>query len=195
MADLKTLKKLQKSLTDALSIINEHITNTETPKEKEPKEKEKKPKKNLRMTKPIKAKLQKALEGSWEDSMEERFMTYVNDQPNDKYSLKTPEEHIADFASSFKTPLVGGGSQPLPDVLTYKQLKELKGLTETEPGVYRTKQGKFVTGPAEVPDEDMEDGTFEAADLLIGENTRRVYNSDEEFIGFWGIGKFKDADM
>jgi len=41
----------------------------------------------------------------------------------------------------------------------------------------------------------MDEGKFESADILIGETTRRVYNSDEEFMGWWGFGKFKDADM
>jgi hypothetical protein len=61
--------------------------------------------------------------------------------------------------------------------------------------VFRTKKGLLVTGPAEVSEEDMEEGTFQGAEILIGEKTRRVYNSEEEFMGWWGIGKFKEADM
>jgi hypothetical protein len=195
MADLKTLKKLQDSLTKALTTINELITSAETPKEKEPKES--KDAKNLpRMTKVISEQLQKECEkaGTWDDKFKKEFAERMNSLPKDDFAKKSVEVHMTEFAQS-KNLLVGGGAEPLPDVLTYKQLKELKGLTEAGLGVFRTKQGKLVTGPAELPDETMDDGTFEGAEVLIGEDTKRVYNSDEEFIGFWGIGKFKDADM
>jgi hypothetical protein len=196
MADLKTLKKLQDSLTKALTTINELITSAETPKDKE-KEKESKDAKNLpRITKAISEQLQKECEkaGTWDDKFKKEFAERMNSLPKDDFAKKSVEVHMTEFAQS-KNLLVGGGAEPLPDVLTYKQLKELKGLTEAGLGVFRTKQGKLVTGPAELPDETMDDGTFEGAEVLIGETTKRVYNSDEEFIGFWGIGKFKDADM
>ncbi len=197
MADLKTLKKLQDSLTKALTTINELITSAETPKEKEKEPKESKDAKNLpRMTKAISDQLQKECEkaGTWDDKFKKEFAERMNSLPKDDFAKKSVEVHMTEFAQS-KNLLVGGGAEPLPDVLTYKQLKELKGLTEAGLGVFRTKQGKLVTGPAELPDETMDDGTFEGAEVLIGETTKRVYNSDEEFIGFWGIGKFKDADM
>jgi hypothetical protein len=97
-------------------------------------------------------------------------------------------------------PSGGSGEKPAPALeiteLTYKELKELKGLSNTDnPLVFKTKQGKLVTGPSELDDENMDEGKFESADILIGETTRRVYNSDEEFMGWWGFGKFKDADM
>lgn len=212
MADLKTLKKLQDSLNKALTTVNDLITSAETPKEpKEPKEKkakeakpkekdskEKDPKetKNLsRMTKPIAEQLQKECGELWDEKYKKEFSDFVNAKSKEDYSKQTLESHMVDFVAD-KKPLVGGGGQQPPDVLTYKQLKELKGLTETdEPGIYITKQGKPVTGPAEISEEEMNEATYKDAEILIGETTKRVYNSDEEFLGYWGVGEFKDADM
>lgn len=219
MASLTDLKKIQ-------TLINKVITTMEgsdetpvkekkakTPKEpKEAKEPKEKSEKNLpRMTPTISKKLEEVIKEvtEWKDDFKKEFAELVNSMTKDDFATKKLEEHIEDFALSKRpSPAGGGGSEaaraapaPTPKkeevtVLTFKQLKELKGLKETDdPTVFTTKKG-LVTGPEEIPEEEMEEGTFEGAEILIGETTRRVYNSEEEFMnGWWGIGKFKDADL
>lgn len=225
MASLADLKKIQTLLNKVITTMEggetpEKEKKTKVPKEKapkeakEPKEKTEKSEKNLpRMTPTISKKLEEVIKEvtEWKDGFKKEFADEVNALTKDDFAAKKLEEHIEDFALS-KSPKAnagGGGSEaaraapaPTPKkeevtVLTYKQLKELKGLKETDdPKVFTTNKGLLVTGPAEIPEEEMEDGTFEGAEILIGETTRRVYNSEEEFMnGWWGIGKFKDADM
>jgi hypothetical protein len=214
MTSLADLKKIQALLTKVITTME----GDETPKEKktkapkEPKEAKEKSDKNLpRMTPTISKKLEEVIKEvtEWKPDFKKEFADVVNALTKDDFATKKLEEHIEDFALS-KSPKAnagGGGSEaaraaPAPPakaevtVLTFKQLKELKGLKETDdPTVFSTKKG-LVTGPEEIPEEEMEEGTFEGAEILIGETTRRVYNSEEEFMnGWWGIGKFKDADM
>jgi len=226
MAELKALNALKKTQEQALQQTIKLIemvegSNSETTEKKVPKEKKEKkvkePKpetetkeKNLKKMSPtISKSLQKLFEDAnveWDDKYKKEFAEDVNSLSSEDYKTQTLEQHMNVFLKS-KTPpnpasVGGGGSvqappeKKLPDVLTLKQLKELKGLVETdEPGVFRTKQGKLVTGPLEIDDEEDDQGTFEGMDVTIGEITKRVYNSDSDFIGFWGLGKFKDADM
>ena len=210
MAELKELKKIQDLLNKFITKMEE--TETKEPKAakapkapKEPKEKAETPEKNVpRMTPTISKKLQEVVEEvtTWDDKMKKQFAEYANSMTKDDYATKKLEEHIEDFALTLcpKAAQGGGGAEPAPskekvEELTYKELKDLKNLKETnDPLVFSTKKG-LVTGPAEVSDEDMEEGLFKGAEILIGEKTRRVYNSEEEFMGWWGIGKFKEADM
>ena len=196
MASLAKLLKIQSLLND---LINDMQPETKT------KEKPEKTEKNLpRMTPTISKKLEEVVKEvtEWDDKIKKEFAEYVNSMEKDSFSAKKLEEHIDDFAFTKRSPASqgGGGAEAAPaketvTTLTYKELKELKALKETDdPLVFRTKKG-LVTGPDEVSDEDMEDGLFEGAEILIGEKTRRVYNSEEEFMGWWGIGKFKEADM
>lgn len=220
MASLADLKKIQTILNKVITTMEGGETpvkekKTKTPKEpkeaKESKEKTEKSDKNLpRMTPTISKKLQEVVQEvtEWKDEFKKEFAELVNSMTKDDFATKKLEEHIEDFALSkrSKAPMQGGGGSeaaraaPAPKeevtVLTFKQLKELKGLKETDdPKVFSTKKG-LVTGPEEISEEEMEEGTFEGAEILIGETTRRVYNSEEEFMnGWWGIGKFKDADM
>lgn len=223
LSSLKKIQEQVNKLVESLEPKDKEPKEPKEPKEKKPKEpkepkapKEKKPKdkepkeekpekveKNIpRLTPTIAQKLQKVVEEvcDWDDKFKKEFAEYANTMTKDDYAAKPLEEHIEDFALSKRGPSGGSGAKPAPALeiteLTYKELKELKGLSNTDdPLVFKTKQGKLVTGPPELDDEDMEEGTFESAEILIGEKTRRVYNSDEEFMGWWGFGKFKDADM
>jgi hypothetical protein len=214
MASLADLKKIQTLLNKVITSMEGEAPvkekKTKTPKEpKEAKEPKEKSEKNLpRMTPTISKKLEEVIKEvtEWNTDFKKEFADAVNALTKDDFATKKLEEHIEDFALSKRpSPAGGGGSEaaraaPAPKeevtVLTYKQLKELKGLKETsDPTVFSTKKG-LVTGPEEISEEEMEEGTFEGAEILIGETTRRVYNSEEEFMnGWWGIGKFKDADM
>ena len=215
MASLTDLKKIQTILAKVITTMEGGEApvkekKTKTPKEpKEPKEAKEKSEKNLpRMTPTISKKLEEVIKEvtEWKDGFKKEFADEVNGLTKDDFAAKKLDEHIEDFALSKRpSPAGGGGSEaaraaPAPKeevtVLTFKQLKELKGLKETDdPTVFSTKKG-LVTGPEEISEEEMEEGTFEGADILIGETTRRVYNSEEEFMnGWWGIGKFKSADM
>jgi hypothetical protein len=219
MANLTKLKKIQSLLNELISMEETEPKEPKAAKSKEPKEpkepkapketKEKPAKdaKNLpRMTGTISKQLQEVVEEvtTWQDSFKKEFAELVNSLSKEDYAAKTLQEHYEDFALSKNPPPAasqgGGGAEPAPakekvTTLTYKELKELKGLKETDdPLVFRTKKG-LVTGPAEISEEEMDEGTFEGVDVLIGTDTRRVYNSEEEFMGWWGIGKFKEADM
>jgi len=214
MASLTKLKKIQSLLNELITTMEEtepkepKAAKVKEPKEpKETKEKPAKDTKNLpRMTPTISKKLQEVIEEvtTWDDSFKKEFAELVNSLSKDDYAAKKLDEHIEDFALSKTPPPAasqgGGGAEPAPaketvTTLTYKELKELKGLKETDdPLVFRTKKG-LVTGPEEVSEEEMDEGTFEGVDILIGVGTHRVYNSEEEFMGWWGVGKFKKADM
>jgi hypothetical protein len=79
----------------------------------------------------------------------------------------------------------------VPEVLSYEDLKGLTDLNETNTaGTYwDPSAGRHVTGPAA----SSEEGLDEIKDgYLVGETTKRVYNDAEVFLGFAGIGKFKD---
>jgi len=80
----------------------------------------------------------------------------------------------------------------VPEILSYEDLKGLTDLNETDgkPGIYwHPETGRHVTGPAAL----SEEGLDEVKDgYLVGETTKRVYTDAEEFLGFAGIGKFKD---
>ena len=225
MADvLSSLKKIQEQVNKLVQSLEEPKPKDKEPKEpkekkpKEPKEpkdekpKDEKPKdekpekvvKNIpRLTPTISKKLEEVVAEvcTWDDKFKKEFAEYANSMTKDDYAAKPLDDHIEDFAMSKRPgPSGGSGVKPAPALeiteLTYKELKEVKGLSNTDdPFVFKTKQGKLVTGPSELDDENMDEGKFESADILIGETTRRVYNSDEEFMGWWGFGKFKDADM
>jgi hypothetical protein len=64
-------------------------------------------------------------------------------------------------------------------------------------GVFQHKTTKkMMTGPEEVADEDLDDAEFNDVKYVIGDKSKRVYLSDtEEFEGYWGVGKFYDADL
>ena len=113
---------------------------------------------------------------------------HVEGLSDDEFDAKTKDEHVqawlaAKNAAKVVEPVV-------PEVLSYEDLKALTGLTETDTaGVYwHPETGRHVTGPAA----SSEEGLDEVKDYLVGETTRRVYNDEEAFLGFAGVGKFAD---
>lgn len=113
---------------------------------------------------------------------------HVEGLSDDEFDAKTKDEHVqawlaAKNAAKVVEPVV-------PEVLSYEDLKALTGLTETDTaGVYwHPETGRHVTGPAA----SSEEGLDEVKEYLVGETTHRVYNDEEAFLGFAGVGKFAD---
>lgn len=213
MAEKQQLQKIKDTLetivTQLSSILNE-TKPTKKAEKAEKAEKAQKVEKNLpRLTKKLSEQLKEIFDTEtieWDDKFKTKFSEYVNTQTSEQYKASTLEEHMQTFSNTMK-PLIGGGGKPSeeettpkpvePTELTYKQLKELKGLSQTnKPGIYLTKQQKLVTGPPHLNDEDMENASINGKEYLVGDTTKRVYDEEnEEFQGYWGVGQFKDSDL
>ena len=134
----------------------------------------------------------------WTDDHKKMFSEKMNALSASDYTDTTLEVHMDNFAKSFHTKAESGGGGAGPKILTVEQLKsQNKNLVETSPGNFQHKTtGQVSTGPLEDPDEDFEDAAFNGEDFKVGETTKRVYtDEDEEFVGYWGVGKFYGADM
>lgn len=60
------------------------------------------------------------------------------------------------------------------------------------------KTGRWVRGPRADDDEDLVGKKFNGQEYMVGEKTGRVYretDNRDEFVGFVGVGKFKDMKM
>ena len=120
------------------------------------------------------------------ENAKKAFKKYVLGLTEADYDAKTLDEHVQDWLKTRETK----AEEPVvPTVLELTELLGLKDLAETKTvGTYwHPETGRHVTGP-----NDADEGLDEVGDYLIGENTKRVYNGAEEFLGFAGIGKFKD---
>jgi hypothetical protein len=119
------------------------------------------------------------------------FKDYITKMSDKDYEAKDWDEHVSDWA---KIKDVIKTEAPLTfEILTIEELQEVKDeLTETKTvGVFwNPSKGVHVTGPVA----SSEEGLDEVGDHLIGETTKRVYNKDETFLGFAGIGEFKDIE-
>jgi len=120
------------------------------------------------------------------ESAKKAIKKYVGGMAKADFKAKTPDEHVQDWLKTRETK----AEEPVvPTVLELAELLELKDLAETKTvGTYwHPETGRHVTGPPNA-DEDMD----EVDDYIVGENTKRVYNDADEFLGYAGIGKFKD---
>lgn len=120
------------------------------------------------------------------ENAKKAFKKYVLGLSETDYDAKTLDEHVQDWLKTRETK----AEEPVvPTVLELAELLELKDLAETkEPGIYwHPETGRHVTGPS-----DKDEGLDEVGKYLVGENTKRVYDDAEEFLGYAGIGKFKD---
>jgi len=112
---------------------------------------------------------------------------YLEGLSDEEFDTKTKDEHVqAWLAAKNETK----AEEPVvAHVLTLAELRDLKDLAETGPGMYwHPESGRNVTGPAA----SEEEGLDEIKEYLVGETTKRVYNDAEVFLGYAGIGKFKD---
>lgn len=60
------------------------------------------------------------------------------------------------------------------------------------------KNGRWVRGPEAVEDEDLVEVNFNGVDYMVGEQSTRIYretDNRDEFVGYVGVGKFKDMRM
>jgi len=145
------------------------------------------------MTTQLKAEFESA-SNAWDDKYKKEFVDEMNAMDADDYASKGLESRMTAFAES-KSPAAGGGGI---ESLTVAELRaQNKNLTEVSAGVYQHKTtGKRVTGPPEVSEEDLDDAAFEDVDYVVGAKSKRVYlASSEEFVGYWGVGKFYAADL
>jgi hypothetical protein len=119
------------------------------------------------------------------ENAKKAFKKYALGLTEADYDAKTLDEHVQDWLKTRETKV----EEPVvPTVLTLAELMERKNLVQTKTGMFWDPDaGENVTGPT-----DSDEGLDEVGDYLVGENTKRVYNGAEEFLGYAGIGKFKD---
>jgi ATP-dependent exoDNAse (exonuclease V) beta subunit len=118
------------------------------------------------------------------------FKKYCESLADADWDAKNLDEHVADWLKLKTEPKA---EEPMTfDILSYEELKGMKGLTETKQvGIYwHPETGRHVTGPAELKDEEY----IEVGDYLVAETTKRVVDNDEKFLGFAGIGKFESVE-
>jgi hypothetical protein len=144
-----------------------------------------------RMSGPTLKAFEKALGDKMSADHKKQFADYVNGMDADKFASMALEKHMEAYASTLDV-----------QSLTIIQLRaQKKDLSEVSSGVYRnSKTGKLVTGPPEMEDEEYDDGELDGVKYLIGQDTQRVHRensdgADGPFEGYWGIGKFADADL
>jgi hypothetical protein len=151
------------------------------------------------------------------DKVKKEFVSYVDSLTEDDFTAKSLTDHMKDFADT-KAPKAGGkpaekkvptGPPKDADIkeLTLEELQKIEFLAVPEGDntpvgvVWDASNGGWVTGPAEDDEEESAPITFNKKKYAVGENTGRVYllgkNDDEEdtFVGFVGIGQFKDMKV
>jgi hypothetical protein len=91
----------------------------------------------------------------------------------------------------------GGPKSATPTLLELNKLQADKTLKETAViGVYENGAGKKFSGPLEEEDEDMDDCEFNGDNYVVGNKSGRMYDPSsgvDVFVGYKGVGKFKDA--
>ena len=185
-----------------------------------------------RMSPTLKAALRKALatagqnftDDEWKSSKRpEEFKNYINSLAPEAEKAKALEKHMEDFAAptehqesvAEKAEVKTESAEPV--MLTTKQMRGIKSLTQTETigQFWDGDNGRFVTGPAEDTSEDMieikiktqiahsgagsDKPKFEMVEHVVGEKTKRLYRCGEgdaadEFVGYIGFGKFKEVE-
>uniref|UniRef100_A0A6C0KEL0 Uncharacterized protein n=1 Tax=viral metagenome TaxID=1070528 RepID=A0A6C0KEL0_9ZZZZ len=181
-----------------------------------------------RMSPTLKTALRKALSAAgqtftddeWKASKKaEEFKNYVNSLSAEAENAKALEKHMEDFAApSTEAAAEVKSDNSEPVVLTIKELRAIKKLTMTSTTgqMWDGDNGRFVTGPAENPDEDMVElkikttiphagagsdkpNKTEMIDYVVGEKSKRLYRCGEgdapdKFVGYIGFGEFKTVE-
>ena len=178
-----------------------------------PAEGAKKEKRIARMTPTLGTQLKTALSNvgvEMTDKIKKEFVAYIEALDEETWRGNSLSDNMRHFAET-KAPAPATAPAPTPAnevvqtveientnpfVLTLNDLEKIDLLTPVETaGVFWDgDSGRFVTGPQEEEDEDMNETTFNKKMYVIGEKTGRVYedeNGKDVFVGFKGIGKFK----
>lgn len=119
---------------------------------------------------------------------------YIDSLSVEEFDAKSKDDHVRDWLKSRNE-----AKAVTPVETTTLELAELLAiaaeLNDDDPdkvGIYwHPSTGRRVTGPVD-PEEGLDEVKFDNVDYLVGENTKRVYNAAEEFLGYAGIGKFKN---
>lgn len=134
------------------------------------------------------------------DKVKKNFVAYVDDLTEDDFAIKNLAQHMRDFANlqTKKTEEKEETQEDTIHKLTLKQLQAITLLSESEKlgkGVYWDgDSGRQVTGPDRDDDEELDEKTFKKTKYIVGDTTGRIYtdDDDQEFVGYIGIGKFKE---
>ena len=233
--------KLDKEKTKLAKLEGVKVIKTEDVPKVETKAEAKPEKRIQRMSPTLKTALRKALtaaghaftDDEWKASKKpDEFKNYINSLSAEAESSKGLEKHMEDFAASRpRAGTLGDFAEELaqeiearqqtetsePVVLTIKELRAVKKLTQTEtPGQFWDgDKGRFVTGPVEDTAEDMvelkiktqvpcagagsDKPKFEMLEYVIGEKTKRLYlcgvdDAADKFVGYIGLGQFKGVE-
>jgi len=194
--DAETKAKLEETIED----LRKKISEAETPAAK-PAKKTTAPAaaaKNIpKVTVALRTRLEKSFKDlsiPWDASYTEQYIEQMNELNKDEYTSTTESDRMSGFANT-KAPAAAGGAIKTLSVSELR--KQNSDLTKVSPGIYRNeKTNETVTGPEGVTDEALDEGELDGVMYSIGETTKRVYDfSSEEFMGYWGVGEFYDADL
>jgi hypothetical protein len=215
---------MEEKLQTAIALLTEILSSISVQKEKPPAEKEKVTKEEKRiprMTKRIEEFLIAAMKKVGavydEKKTKQEYKAFIDRLSESQWKDNSDhEDRTREFAKS-KKPNGGAGydiaaeraleSKPpvketVHTVLSHAELKKITKLSPMDdPAKYFDgSTGKFITGPLEDNDEDMtEPQEFEGKTYSIGETTGRVYlvtdDEPDKFVGFAGVGKFKNFDI
>lgn len=143
------------------------------------------------------------------DKIKKEFVSYIDHLTEDDFTAKGLADHMKDFADH-KAPK--GGDKPDEKVpvgppkdakivkLSLDELKKIELLAvpdgdNTPAGVmWDAENGRWVTGPDEIEEEESDSVKFDGKAYAVGENTGRVYligDDEDTFVGFAGVGKFR----
>ena len=136
----------------------------------------------------------------WKDTYVNDYKAFANAMADEAWNSKAPLDHMKDFAGSKKVAIPEAMPEDAEVVtLTYNQLLKAKVAGAYGAGVYwdLTKK-RFVKGPDAVDDEDATEAMFHGSVYMVGETSKRVYMISDDadvFVGFVGVGAFKDMEM
>jgi hypothetical protein len=210
--DEENKTKFEEKISEIQTKISEIIAKESEPKPekkgKAPKTEAKAEAKHIpRITPAMTKKLKDAfetVEAPWDDKYKKEFVDSVNGLSEEDFAAYGLEGHMSKFANTHTLAAAGGGGGgggPSTKSLTVTKLHEMnEHLIEMSAGVYQHKTTKNVfSGPEQDSDEEFEDVEVDDVAYVVGQTTKRVYKPQSDvpdvFVGYWGVGKFYEADL